>query len=465
MLSQFGGRSTHEQRRRLAGSAIVIFAWLFRIFASFHGHSHQEIRFGLDYRSIYSSSRCLLDGRNPYSGPEMQAEFLAHGGSLREVGPNDDPRSIFAPYYVGYPPTSLFYFMPLASLPWQLSRHLWIVFSLTLYGLAALLFSELCSDYSPIAANLCLACFLGAQWLPIYLLQPTLLPAALCCIGIWSLLQGRFIKAGILCLAFSLVLKPHLGALPLLYFFLVSPVSRKRALQVVCVTVLLCVPGLTWTSMHAGTRHWVQNFSVNVKNVASRGHLSDPGPTGGGVPEEISDLQTIVSMFRDDPAYYNPAVWCFSLVLLAVWLYPALTLPSTREKDLLCLAAILTFSMLPIYHREYDSLVLLTVFPAIGFLLKERPRWGAVAASLSLVLSFVVSNYYKRFVLRPHLAVLQRAVGAGVGGKTLIALMQRPLALSLLILTVFFLVALYRVPRLPSGQGEMPAAFPVLPAA
>lgn len=446
MVSDSARGTKHGALRRSAGFGMVILGWLFCLVMT--SHLRQFPLFGIDYLSIYSSSRCLLIGCNPYSGPEMKVAFLAHGGTLADTGPQVDPlKGAFSPYYAGYPPTALFYFMPMASLKWKISRQLWIALSLTLYLLTALLFSALCSEYSPLAGNLCLACFLGMQSVAVFLLQPTLLSASLCCIGIWTLLRGRFIKAGIFCFALSLVLKPHLGAFALLYFFLESPVSRKRALQVVGVTVLLCVPALLWTSMHAGTRHWTHDYKANVKGVATRGHLSDPGPTGGGEPEHITDLQTIVSFFHNDPAYYNPVVWGFSLVLFAAWIYPVVHLPPSREKDLLCLAAVLPFSLLPIYHRVYDSLVLLAVFPAIGFLLKKAPRWGIAGASLSIALAFVISLYYHRFFLAWCLPLVQRTVGSVPGSRILIALLERPIATCLLILTVFFIVVLYRVPR------------------
>jgi hypothetical protein len=436
---------------RTIGFVLVLLGWLSCVVIN--GRMHVSPSLGMDYFSIYSSSSCLLDGCNPYHGPDIKAAFLAHGATPRDVAVVDDPeKGVFAPYYVGYPPTSLFYFMPLAAIPWPMSWHVWRVFSLALYGLTALLFADLCSDYSPLAANLCLAGFVATQWLAIFLLQPTLLAASLCCIGIWSFLRGRFIKAGIFCFALSLVFKPHLGAFALLYFLLANQVSRKRSLQVVLVTVLLCIPALLWTSVQPGTKHWTKDYSINVKGVASRGHLSDPGPTGSGTPEQISDLQTIVSLFHNDPAYYNPVVWAFSLILLGLWLYPVLRLPPSREKDLLCLAAILPISMLPIYHRMYDSLILLAVFPAIGFLLKRAPRWGITAACLSVALSLVISRNYRDFFLRWGKPVIQRALSPLLGNKMLTALLDRPLALWLLILSVFFLVALYRLPQQLESQ-------------
>jgi hypothetical protein len=434
------------QSKRSLGFVLVLLGWLCCVVIN--ARTHVSPKLGFDYLSIYSSSRCLLDGCNPYSGPEMKAAFLAHGGTLRQVAAVDEPvKGVFAPYYVGYPPTSLFYFMPLAAMPFPVSRQIWRTFSLALYGVTALLFADLCSDYSPLVANFCLACFLAAQWLPIYLLQPTLLSASLCCIGIWSLLRGRFIKAGIFCFALSLVLKPHLGALALLYFLLANPTSRKRSLQVVLVTVLLCIPALLWTSVQPGTKHWTKDYSINVKGVASRGHLSDPGPTGSGNPEQISDLQTIVSLFRNDPAYYNPVVWAFSLILLGIWLYPVLRLPPSREKDMLCLAAILPMSMLPIYHRMYDSLILVAMFPAIAFLLKRAPRWGIAAAGSSVVFAILISRNYRDPFIRWCGSVIQKILSPVLDGKVVTAMLSRSLALWLLVLSVLFLVALYRLPK------------------
>jgi hypothetical protein len=77
--------------------------------------------FGVDFRGYYAATRVLMAGRNPYDYRLVAAVLLEVTG---EMGNN--------PYY--YPPWFAWLFIPLASLPFQIARAVWMFFNLILWN-------------------------------------------------------------------------------------------------------------------------------------------------------------------------------------------------------------------------------------------------------------------------------------------------------------------------------------------
>jgi len=80
-------------------------------------------RFGADFRGYYAAARVLLDGGNPYNYHEVTTVLLKITG---EMGNN--------PYY--YPPWFAWLFVPLALLPYQMARWIWMVINLFLWNIS-----------------------------------------------------------------------------------------------------------------------------------------------------------------------------------------------------------------------------------------------------------------------------------------------------------------------------------------
>ena len=423
-------------RKPVVGLVLVLLGWLWCLGHVYPQRHHRQMR--IDFRAVYGSSRCLIAGCNPYYFEDIRAQFLAHGGSLAEAG--NVVYGPFMPSYVGYPPSTLFYLVPFVFPPWPIALVIYLAIASTFYAVGALLFADLCSEYIPIASAACLALFLAWQDDIVFYGQPTLLAAALLCIGVWSLLKNRYPRLGVLSFAFSLVFKPPLGGLFLLYF-LAAAQHRKRAWQVIGVAVVLLLPVLLWFSMHSATQNWVHDLKANVAGISAPGNLSDPGPQNA-LDNRIIDLQAIVSRYRDVPSFYNHVVWGLSALVIAVWLYPVIRRRPSQEKDILSLAAIAAFSMLPVYHRVYDSRALLILFPALAVLMRRTVWWGRAATVLTLFVSFVLSDAYTvRSKIDSH------HVAQSLAGQPVLQTMAVHLApLALLLVTIFYLAVLYVCP-------------------
>jgi hypothetical protein len=111
----------------------------------------------------------------------------------------------------------------------------------------------------------------------------------------------------------------------------------------------------------------------NLVTSSARGDINDAGPDalGGHSASSIIDLQSLLSLVRDTPAFYNPATYilCGTLLLAGF-----LTAPKSRHSTgqiFLALAWIVPLSMLITYHRPYDAKLLLLTIPACAMLCKQ----------------------------------------------------------------------------------------------
>jgi Glycosyltransferase family 87 len=336
-------------------------------------------------------------------------------------------------YNANYPPSALFLAVPFALLPWQPAHLLWVTLSAGIVVLAAFLIADLCAPYSPFLVVSLMGFFIGTSIILIMLAQPAMLSIGLCVIAAWCLIRDRFPILAVLSFAFSLTLKPQIAALIWLYFLLSGlPRYRRSAMQAFFVTILLCLPGILWASFMPQSRHWMHDLYVNLAGAAAHGNASDPGPANSEALG-IASFQSVLSMVRDDPNFYNPATWAFIGTLLLLWLYPTLRMRHSLKEDFLALATIACLSLLPIYHREYDTRLLLLTFPALALLVSEGGV-GIFAVVLSAIAFVAMSIPFARFV-NIHYAAHHPHPGVAM---TLVLMRDVPLAV--LALGAFYLI-------------------------
>jgi hypothetical protein len=181
-------------------------------------------------------------------------------------------------------------------------------------------------------------------------------------------------------------------------------------------------------------------LETNLQTISAHGNLNDPGPAGldprlhGAI--QIS-LQTAVSVFRDDPRFYNPITYLLCAPLLLVWAITILRRRFSQESAWLALAAVATLSMLPLYHRLHDAGLLLLVFPAFATL------WAKGGPTSWLALLFtgagaVMTSDISVQLLAIYSAHLGKSI-SGLPGQLLTLVFARPVPLILLAMGVFYL--------------------------
>jgi hypothetical protein len=94
-------------------------------------------------------------------------------------------------------------------------------------------------------------------------------------------------------------------------------------------------------------------------------------------------LQAIIAVFRDDPRFFNFASYLIAVPLLLVWALTVLRSRPPVKSVWLALAAIASLSLLPVYHRVYDTKLLLLTVPACAMLWSQGGRIGRLAVAIN----------------------------------------------------------------------------------
>ncbi len=356
--------------RRSIGLLILALASL--VFAVRGFHSQTQFLQSRDFKPLYAAGRCILHHENPYDDNTLRSEYIRAGGDTRDMEP-------LGPHYLLYPPPALVLVLPFALFTWPAAHLLFLTFCAGLLITASFLIADLCIPDSPLLLPVLISLFLlGANQLMI-LAQPAGPAIGLCVIGAVLLVRKRHDRLAVLCFSMSLILKPHLGAMVWLYFFITRS-YRSRALAIAAVTVLFCLPVVFWFSVMPVSAHWLHALQINLQGTELKGGLSDPGP-GNPRAYFITTLQTVVSLFNDSKPFYTSVTWGICGGIFLLWLGALRKIPASLDRDAFALATITCLSMLPIYHRAYDTKLLLLCFPALAVVYRQaRTTWAPVVA-------------------------------------------------------------------------------------
>jgi hypothetical protein len=326
----------------------------------------------IDFRTPYYGARCLLRNGDPYNENDVLRIYEADGGAR-------DLESGFRSIPFMYMPSFFSVILPFAVLPFGLAQAIWNVL---IYGgliVVSFLIWFVALKSAPTMSG-CLIGFMLANSECLAMVgNPAGVAISLTIVAVLCFLNERFAALGVACLALALVIKPHDIGFVWLYFLLVSGTYRKRALQSLVVVLIVSAPTFLWVN-HASP-HWLEELSTTLKLSAIHGGPNDPGPTSSGAHGlgMMVNLQTALSFFRDDPHFYTPVTYGVCGGLLGVWAYVVLRSRPTPGRAWLALASVSALTMLPIYHRQYDTKLLLLTVPACAMLWAEGGRTGKLA--------------------------------------------------------------------------------------
>ncbi|MGD0547815.1 MAG: glycosyltransferase family 87 protein [Terracidiphilus sp.] len=392
-----------------------------------------------DFKGVYSYARCLLQYRDPYQAGEPLRVYLAEAGSRTE--PSDVLREILSLNM--YLPTAFVFTVPFAMLPWGAAQLLWMIVTAASLILAAFLMGNLGVDYAPVL-SVGLIGFLLANSEALFATgNPAGIAVCRCVTAVWCFLKGRFVPAGILCLALSLAIKPHDAGLVWLYFLLAGGVYRRRALQTLAMTVVLGLPAVLWVTLVSP--HWMQELRSNLLTAAAPGGQLNLGPASavsGSGPSMRIDLQSAISLVWSDPSIYLPASYMICAAFLLVWAFALSRANSSPAKAWLALAAIVPIAILITYHRPYDAKLLLLTVPACAMLWAGGGAIGWIAFLATA--AGIVSTGDVPLVILDILTRNLHLSSTGQCGQILAALLTRPVPFILLAMGIFYLWAYWR---------------------
>jgi hypothetical protein len=386
-----------------------------------------------DFRPAYYGARCLLQHHNPYKVSELEGVYRADGLDF----PSDPVQRQVATVNM-YLPTGYLFIAPFALLPYGTALVIWLILLAGVFFLAAFLMWDVGRSFAP-AVSLFLICIVLANSEVLFAGgNPSGIVVSLCVVAVWCFLRDRFVPAGILCMAVSLAIKPHDAGLVWLYFLLAGGVYRKRALQTLAVTVLLALPAVLWMSHIAP--HWLGDWQSNLSVMSARGGILDPGPASTPGFRDLGmiiDLQTVISVFRDDPRIYNPASYLACGALLLAWSIITLRSRFSKAKTWLALAVVIPLTLLVTYHRPYDAKLLLLAVPACAMLWAEGGLIGWIALMVNTVALVITGDIPLTILL-----ILTRNLhlsAATLSGQISTVVLARPVPLTLLVMSIFYL--------------------------
>ena len=412
----------------------------------FERNAHGRIA---DFKLAYYDTQCLLQGCDPYSEGEMWHVYTEEGGVI-PADPAQRMRIIQRMPQQVYLPTAFVFIAPFALLKWGLAHSLWMALTAATLTLAAFL---ILNDAWPQAPDIAfyLTCFiLVNSGVVIAGGNSAGIVIGLSILAALSFLHDKFTILGVLCLAVGLAIKPHDSGWIWLFFLLAGGAFRKRALQSFLVLVVIAVPSLLWVTHKVPT--WPQEMRANLQMTTAQGGNADPGPSSGlGLgPGTIIDLQTAISVIRNEPHFYNPITYLICGPLILAWVVATFRMSFSMARAWLALAAISAISLLPVYHRPYDAKILMMTIPACAALWVEGGAVGWIAVLLTTAGIFATSDL--PLAVGDLLTANLHVSANGWPERTVAALLARPTPLILLAVGIFYLWIYVR--SCSGGQAE-----------
>ena len=408
----------------------------------------------VDFKDVYYGERCFVQHRDPYNQNELLRVYFAEGGE-RPAQAVQGSRTQMIVACQMYLPSAVLLIAPFGLLPWPIAYLIWI--GLTACGItaAAVLMWQIASRY--------------ATGPPLYLILFVLLNSgvafaggnaagvvvSLAMIAAWCFLEDRHVTFGIICLALGLAIKPHDAGPVWLYFLLACVAARKRALKSLAIAAVIGVIALVWVQQISP--HWLTELRQNLQEFAVPGSYNDPGPVANRAITTgmIIDLQSVTSVIRDDPAFYNTAAYLLCAPLFLYWGYLTIRSQFSRTRAWFALGAIAPLAMLPVYHRPYDAKLLLLAIPMCAILWSGRKR----EAWLSVVLTSLAVVFTSDLPLA-LLSIVTKGmqVPEGPSGAAVTILLLRPAPLALLLLSGFNLLQYGKACRIDSEESRSGSA-------
>jgi Glycosyltransferase family 87 len=406
----------------------------------------RAFRASYDFVPVHTGARCLLHRCNPYDTKQLEQQFSAGGGRPTELPSWEIDMPV-------YPPSTFLVLSPLALLRFPIARLLWFLLNGCLFVTSAGLILSLCTGPQRWLATALASFILATSGILLVLGQPATFSISLVIIGCYLFVRGRFVPLGAFLFMLSLAVKPQIGGLIVVYLLAQRIHWRYAAVALTGALALLLSAGLILRS-HPRSSDWTSTLRANLSSTLSPGGSADPRPAN---IEAVGDanLQTLTSIFFSDARMFNAAAYAIFLIFLAALIMVVLRVNAGREFQFLALAAVSVLSLTPVYHRFYDTRLLLLTIPAVLIVFQRRRFLGALIAFLTLLA--VISVQY-----RVQVFLLQHAEWQTVlEHKFLFILLLRQQNLELLMLFWLYLFAIVSVRSSGAPEMEASAAIPL----
>jgi len=403
-----------------------------------------------DFVPVYAGARCLVHGCEPYAPSQLEPEFFQAGGQ-----PSDLPSwQIDVPVY---PPSTFLALAPIALLRFPVARLVWFLLNGCLFAIAAGLILSICPPPHRWLATIMVSFFVLTAGILLVLGQPAVFAISLVVIGSCLFLRGRFVPLGTFLFFLSLAVKPQIGGFIVLYFLAQRIYWRYAAVALAGAALLLLCASLV-LGHHPRSAGWASTLRANLSATLSPGGSADPRPAN---PQAIGDenLQALTSIFISNAGQFNAAAYAIFLALFGAGMLVVLRANRVPELHMVALGALSILTLMPIYHRFYDTRLLLLSVPAVVIVFQRRRVLGTVIAVLTVLTAVSVQYRVQMFLLQ------QGKWQSVLANKFLFVLLLRHQNLLMLILFLLYLAAIFSL-RLsgPAAIDPSPIHEPAIPA-
>ncbi len=337
-----------------------------------------------DFLSPYIQADAWTRGLDPYSPQTLLKLWPAQAAHLQFVPREVADGSIIAKRGIptAYPITSLVLIAPLSWLPWNLAYGIWFAINLALFGIMLSVVVELAGfSYRDIRGGLLIALVLALAPFHTGFVTGNVALAAveLGVVAVWTARQRHDIATAVL-LAVSAGLKPQIGLCFLLYYL----VCRRWRIFAGATALLALFAAVGLLRLEGSHTPWLGNYLNDNHVLLESGILANFTPVNP-MRFGLLNLQVILYSMVDSVSEANRLAELIGVVFLGAWLLIVLRRRIRQDElELLDLSAIAVMSLLPVYHRFYDAVLL--VLPLCWVVASYRKaRFPAILALLLMV--------------------------------------------------------------------------------
>ena len=343
-----------------------------------------------DFVPVYTGARCLLHGCNPYNPSQLEKEFFHAGGVAAEL-PSWD---IDVPVY---PPSTFLVLSPLALVPFPAARLLWFVLNGCLFVTAAVMVVWVCPRSHRWLSTTLASYFLVTGGILLVLGQPGIFAISSVVIATCLFLRGRLLFLGAVMLVLSLTVKPQIGGMIVLYFLL-QGLHRRYAAAALAGALAVLLSASLILHLHPASQDWPSTLRQNLSATLSPGGSADPRPQN---QQSIGDtnLQTLTSIFFVSARSFNVAAYAMFAALLTAGIVVVVRADKDLELHLVALGALSILSLTPVYHRFYDTRLMLLAIPAVVTVFQRRRWLGSFIAILTVIATISVQYRVQIFLV------------------------------------------------------------------
>ena len=400
---------------------------------------HKYVELCRDFIPIYTGSRCVLHGCSPYDPGALYHEFVSAGGT------GFNPR-LWTNGVSVYPPTTFIVALPLAPLAVKTMGSIWM--SIVLLGVCgtALLMADLAADYAVLAAAVPIAVLLCSITIVGELGQPAAIEVGILGVSLWAAVKQKWPLATGALLTIGFVFKPQLAVALALWMFLQPGYKRRVVLRASAAAVVIICATLILFSARPATRSWFPQLMSSIATVQQPHHYDANGVEtklfnsnfiGPENPdsESMTDVQVVAAVWS--LRWANAISAAVFFILISIWGWAWRRAPKTYDAALIALGSLCPLTLLPIYHRQYDAVLLLLSMPAVSILWRYGKLWGLYAITVASLAAILVSDRYMNFIdERVH-----------TKSQFVLATVLRSPVWGCLCLAIFFIVALAKFAR------------------